>query len=191
MHHSVPILHRRGYFSWARSPIKTESQFCLQYAMWTLAASLSSQLQEIRESLYQCTQKLLESLEGKIEAFLSTEHVQARVLICIYELMRKNHQRGWMSAGRCFRLIQLMRLHEADSPDSIALQKIAWNSEDWVHQEERRRVFWMAYSLDLFISLRGKWPLTLHEYVVRYSAPDKGALTQGFGSAFHMSPRSR
>ena len=166
VHHSVPILHRRNYFFWARSPIKTESQICLQYAIWTLAASLSSQLQDIRESLYQCTQKLLESLEWKDETFLSIEHVQARLLICIYELMRKNHQRGWMSAGRCFRLMQLMRLHEVDDPDNIAPSE-----ENWVHQEERRRAFWMGHSLDLFISTRGKWPLTLHEYVVRQSSP--------------------
>lgn len=135
--------------------------------MWTLAASLSAQSQDIRESLYQSTQKLLESLEWEDETFLSIEHVQARLLICIHDLIRKNHQRGWMSAGRCFRLIQLMQLYEVDAPDNVALRQMAPNAEDWVHQEERRRAFWMAYSLDLFISVRGKWPLTLHEYIVR------------------------
>ncbi|MCJ1473383.1 hypothetical protein MMC13_002034 [Lambiella insularis] len=169
--HSVPILHRRTYFSWARSPIKSESQVCLQYAMWTIAASLASQLQDIRESLYQCTQKLLESLEWKDDIFVNIEHVQARLLICVYELMRTNHQRSWMSAGRCFRLIQLMRLHEVDGPDNVALRKNAPSAEDWVRQEEKRRAFWMAYSLDLFISVRGKWPLTLHEHITTACLP--------------------
>ncbi|MCJ1378977.1 hypothetical protein MMC17_002076 [Xylographa soralifera] len=147
------------------------SQVRLQYAMWTLAASLSSQLQDIRESLYQCAQKLLESLEWMDENFLSIEHVQARLLICIYELMRKDHQRGWMSAGRCFRLMQLMRLHEVDDPENVVRRKSVPNAENWIHQEERRRVFWMAYSLDLFISVRGKWPLTLHEYTTSTCLP--------------------
>lgn len=121
----------------------------------------------MRESLYRCTQKLLESLESEDDTFISIEHVQARILILIYDFMRMNHQRGWMSAGRCFRLIQLMRLHELDSPNSAVRQKIAPNAEDWVQQEEKRRAFWMAYSLDVFISVPGEWPLTLHEHIVR------------------------
>ena len=39
--------------------------------------------------------------------------------------------------------------------------------EDCLQHEEKRRTFWMAYSLDLFLGIRGRWPPTLHEYNVR------------------------
>ncbi|MCJ1333132.1 hypothetical protein MMC10_009826 [Thelotrema lepadinum] len=171
--HSIPILHRRTYFSWATSHVKTESQICLQYSMWTIAASLASQLQDICESLYQCTQRLLDALEGKDKTFHSIEHVQARLLICVYELTRKNHQRGWISAGRCFRLMQLMRLHEIDAPENVVRRKSAPEPDigTWIREEERRRTFWMGYSLDIFISVQGKWPLTLHEHTTSTRLP--------------------
>lgn len=148
--------------------MKSEYQACLQYAMWTMAASLASHLHSIQESLYRHTQKLLESLEWRDGIFLDIEHVQARLLICIYELMSKSHQRAWMSAGRCFRLVQAMRLHEVDCLKNVAGRKnLPIDAEEWIRQEEKRRTFWVAYSLDLFISVRGNWPLTLHEHIVK------------------------
>ena len=148
--------------------MKTESQTCLQYAMWTLAASLASHLQDVRESLYECTSNLLQALESREEEFLNIQHVQARLLICVYELMRQNHHRGWMSAGRLFRLVQLMHLHEIDSPENASRRRSAPGEEDWILTEEKRRAFWMSYTLDLFLSVRGKWPLTLHEHTVSF-----------------------
>lgn len=133
--------------------------------MWTLAASLSAQLQDIRDSLYECTRKSLESLESK-DTVTDLEHVQARVLLLIYDFMRTNHQRGWMSAGQCFRLLQLMRLYEIDSPENVARRNNSMKPESWIRTEEKRRTFWMAYSLDRFISIRCESPLTLNEQVV-------------------------
>jgi len=98
--------------------------------------------------------------------FTEIEHVQARVLLLIYDFMQTNHQRGWMSAGRCFRLLQLMRLYEIDAPDNVARRDNAIEPESWIRTEEKRRTFWMAYSLDRFISIRHSWPLTLNEQVV-------------------------
>ena len=108
---------------------------------------------------------MLESLEAKdsnIE-FTDVEHVQARMLLVVYDFMRTNHQRGWISAGRCFRLVQFMRLCEVDSPENLARRKGPGAVEDWIETEAKRRTFWVAYSLDRFISARHKWPLTLNE----------------------------
>ncbi|KAJ5519542.1 hypothetical protein N7453_001964 [Penicillium expansum] len=132
-HHLAPILHRQRYFLWTRSPTKTEAQVCLQYAMWTLSGSLSSQLQHVCEAFYQHTCNLLE----------------ACILILYYDQMKKSFRRGWTSAGRCIRAIQLMRLFEVDRPQDRV------ESGDWVQKEEKRRAFWVAYSLDIFISLQG------------------------------------
>ncbi|OCL02954.1 citrinin biosynthesis transcriptional activator CtnR [Glonium stellatum] len=165
VHIFVPILHQRQYFSWAKQATKTESRTCLQFAMWTMAASLSAQLEHIRDSLYRDTQQILESLELKDDnlEFTNIEHAQAWLLLAIYEFMRTNYQRGWMSAGRCFRLVQLMRLYEIDK------------QENWIKTEEKRRTFWMAYTLDRLINIRHEWPLTLNEQVIstRLPAPEE------------------
>lgn len=100
--------------------------------------------------------------------FGAIEHAQAQVLLPIYEFMRTDEQKGWMSAGHCFRLLQFMRLYEVDSPDEEARRKSGESSDEWLSAEERRRVFWMAYSLDRFISIRSERPLTLNESMVRH-----------------------
>lgn len=136
--------------------------------MWTLAASLSAQLEHIRESLYEYTCKMLKDSEPKDGGITDIEHVQARILLLIYEFMRTNHYRGWISAGHCFRLLQLMRLYEIDTPENQARRDSEHDPEDWINTEVKRRTFWMAYSLDRFISIRGDWPLTLNEQVVSH-----------------------
>jgi hypothetical protein len=147
--------------------------------MWTLAASLSAQKQNIRESLYECTRKMVEASEPQdgITEFSDIEYVQARILLLIYEFMRTNHQRAWISAGRCFRLLQLMRLYEIDTPENVAGRRSDSDPDAWIKTEEKRRTFWMAYSLDRFMSIRGDLPLTLNKQVVRRSPHDRFYLT--------------
>ena len=121
----------------------------------------------IRFSLDQLTHN------DKAGEFGAIEHAQAQVLLPIYEFMRTDEQKGWMSAGNCFRLLQFMRLYEVDSPDEEARRKSGETSEEWINAEERRRVFWMAYSLDRFISIRDERPLTLSESMVGLLSPIK------------------
>ena len=162
VHAFAPILHQRRYYTWDRQQTKTTSQNFLQNAMWTLATSVSAQFEIVGESLYRDTRRTLELLEledANIES-IDIEQVQACILLAIYEFMRSNFRRGWMSVGRAFRLIQLIRLHEIDVPECVSMQT------DWIETEERRRTFWMAYSLDRFVSIRSGLPLTLSEQVV-------------------------
>lgn len=97
---------------------------------------------------------------------IDIEQVQAWILLTIYEFMRTNYRRGWMSAGRAFRLVQLMRLYEVDVPNTPITQGNATTQQDWIQTEEKRRTFWMAYILDRFVSIRNEWPLTLDEQAV-------------------------
>lgn len=133
--------------------------------MWTIASVSSAQLCHIRESIYDNTRRMLDSLEAQDDRikFVDIEHVQARVLLFVYDFMRTNYQRGWLSAGRCFRLIQLMRLYEIDSPENVAKRQWDAENEDWITTESKRRTLWVAYSLDRFITMRHHWPVTLHE----------------------------
>jgi hypothetical protein len=166
VHLFAPILNRRRYFARAARMGTTTHFVGLQYAMWTLAAWVGSQFKEIQKGLYSHTRALLEDWEVNIMTESAPiELVQAWILLAIYEIMQVNFDRGWLSAGRCFRLVQLMKLHEVDAPTGAAEAGLPH-----VETEERRRTFWMAYSLDRVINLVNQMPLTLNEQVVSQHA---------------------
>lgn len=155
----MPILHPGRYFASRKQQIKTDGQWCLQYAMWTLAASVSAHYQNVGDSLYQHTRRSLETMDSKntkLES-MDLEQVQAWLLLAIHEFMCIDFRRGWMSAGRAFRLIQLCWRHGTDGPDQA--------QGDWIESEQKRRTFWMAYCLDRFVSMRIGSPLTFSETV--------------------------
>ncbi|KAL2813218.1 fungal-specific transcription factor domain-containing protein [Aspergillus cavernicola] len=163
VHLFAPILHHNRYLSWCRDAAMSQARQCLQYAMWAMAASMSVQLEHLRDSLYRHAVHLLESpnaREVRLE-FYHIEHVQASLIVALYEFSRLTFHRGWMSAGQCFRLVQLMKLHEVDRA-----QPGIGPEEPAEEPEERRRAFWMAYILDRFISMRADHPLTFAESII-------------------------
>ncbi|KAK1765988.1 pyrimidine pathway regulatory protein 1 [Phialemonium atrogriseum] len=169
----LPILHQGRYFAWCRQPSTEEHYTCLQYAMWTLAMAMSTQFEHMREMLYTETRHMLEAQDLREQGMgiAYVEQAQAWLLITFYEFLRTNYRRGWISAGRTFRLIQLLRLHDIDSPNGGA----AISGQDWITLEVKRRIFWVAYCLDRFISVRNEWPLTLHEEVICTRLPSAEA----------------
>jgi hypothetical protein len=68
-----------------------------------------------------------------------------------------------MSAGRAFRLIQMMRLYELDvpqTPPTMQLEQYQGQltlqgsvQDDWIDIETKRRTFWLAYTIDRFTSM--------------------------------------
>ncbi|PLB51636.1 fungal-specific transcription factor domain protein [Aspergillus steynii IBT 23096] len=198
VHPFAPILQRWRYHVWAKGK-KTDAQTCLQYAMWTVAASLSAQFQSFRDSLYQETRQMLDTLDMRTPITSSSsstttttsttsslEQAQAWVLVSIYEYMHLSPQQAWMSAGRCCRLVLGMRLYELDDPNNPATMAreqdglplssaFGGGGVDWTGLEEQRRTFWMAYSLDRFISFHNGLPFTLNEGLIttRLPAPEE------------------
>ena len=168
VHPIIPILQKYRYFTWAKHTTGNKHRKCLQYAMWTMAMALSTQFDSMREKIYIETRQMLESLDLQENSMRDAhiEHAQAWILITCYEFLRTKYRRGWISAGRVFRLIQLLRLHEVGNPPNCTAQFNAAPSEDWVTAEEARRTFWVAYCLDRFVSIRNGWPLTLNEEMV-------------------------
>ncbi|KAK2592583.1 hypothetical protein QQS21_009728 [Conoideocrella luteorostrata] len=173
VHPSVPILHQRRYHSWSKLQVKSTARVSLQYAMWTLASLLSGQFQHLQDGFYQETKQMLESLSHGNSgpgSSVDVEVAQTWLLIAIYESMRTYHQHAWMSAGRAFKLVQLMKLHEIDKPKAATC-----NSDiDHVATEEKRRVFWMAYFLDHLFSIGNGLSIRLNEHAIctRLPAPD-------------------
>ncbi|KAK6218925.1 Transcription factor [Colletotrichum tabaci] len=186
VHPFAPILQESRYSSWSKRPDKTKPQICLQYAMWTLAASLSTQFQLERRSLYNEARQLLVALEAENQAnhinpnCVSIEQVQAWILLVIYELTNTdcNYQRGILSAGRAFRLVQMMRLYEVDGPGFEHSGQ--WHDQsDWVNIESMRRTFWLAYTVDRFTSAIDGLPLAFNErqILTRLPAPEVNFLS--------------
>lgn len=121
------------------------------------------------------------------------EQAQAWILVTLYEFIRMNHRRGWTSAGRAFRLVQLMRLYEIDNPNRVPILANGTAQMSWVETEEKRRTFWMAYSLDRFVCVRSGSPLTLHEQVVSFVdiVPVPECIAEVHPPDIHSSSRAR
>ncbi|KAK7745575.1 hypothetical protein SLS53_003075, partial [Cytospora paraplurivora] len=176
------MVQKSRYLSWSRHPSKSKPKACLQYAMWTLAASLSSQFQLLRPDIYTESRRLLQDLESDEHDALCLEQVQAWLLLAIYELTSTTglYQRGMMSAGRAFCLVQLMRLSEVDGSGQTSPKSTLFGGsggqglDDWVETESRRRTFWVAYTIDCLTSVVDGLPLTFHEQQIftRLPAPD-------------------
>ena len=111
---------------------------------------------------------MLETLEledNADEECFHLELAQAWILVAIYEFMQTTFRRAWISAGRAFRFVQLMKLHEIDSLSCLNAGA-SGTSEEWVEAEEKGRTFWMAYCLDRFCCGLKGLSLTLNEQVV-------------------------
>jgi len=134
--------------------------------MWTLASLLSAQFQHLHESLYQETKQLLQSLSigSDDRSSVDTKQIQAWILVATYESIRTHHWQAWMSAGRAFRMVQLMELHKIDDINKAIITDVT--DLGFSETEEKRRVFWMAYWMDHLFSIRNNWPITLTENVV-------------------------
>lgn len=163
VHVFAPMIHQGRYGCWSSQQPKSESKEALQYAMWTLGAAFSAHFQQLAPSLYEETRHILDALEvkGRETDITEIEHLQACLLLAIYEFIHSYDRRSWMRAGYAFRLVQLMRLFELDTPSASIL-----TPSEWVEVEEKRRTFWVAFCLDRFLSIRNRWPLTLIEHLV-------------------------
>ena len=104
---------------------------------------------------------------------IEIEQVQAWGLLAVYEFMRIGYRKAWMSAGRFFRYAVLMKLHNVDGLDGIAAASL--QSLSFIELEERRRTFWMAYTIDHITSLLDRLPLTFDQHVVSKPATVTGS----------------
>jgi hypothetical protein len=154
---------------------------------------MSAQFRSLSDTLYAETRTALARLDSnrieRSQRSPSLEQIQALLLLAHYELLRMDEGTSMVTAGRCFRLIQLARLGEADALEEQGLsgQIVAagtggtsWN-EAFAVSEEMKRTFWVAYCFDRFLSSRHEWPLTLQEDAVR-STPENA-----YGSCLWMA----
>lgn len=151
--------------SWSKKKNKTALRLCLQRAMWSLATHVSAQFQHLQDLLFGDTKRLLQLIAPTPDQqnIQSVELAQILVFIAIYEIQHHALDQAWITAGRAFRMVQLMKLHKIDLP---LLSERSLTARQALEMEEQRRVFWMAYFLDSLLSSHNNAPMSLTERVV-------------------------
>ncbi|KAL4745815.1 hypothetical protein BDW72DRAFT_210977 [Aspergillus terricola var. indicus] len=159
VHPIAPFLHQQRHLSHCEADSSVLARACLRSAMRTVAAAMSAQFRRFADSLYIETSRVVQELDT-IERTPSLEQIQAVLLLAHFELLRMEESRAMVTVGRCFRLIQMARLHDTSQSTN------AGAGGDFVKEEETRRTFWVAYCFDRFLSSRHEWPLTFQEEAI-------------------------
>ncbi|KAL7619527.1 hypothetical protein AAE478_010067 [Parahypoxylon ruwenzoriense] len=165
VHPVVPILNKAKTFKWISDPGNmSDARQCLQCAMWTFATAFSTQFGGFQDVMYARIRFMLDQLDlsSGDSLICHIEHLQSWILITFYEFAKTNYRRGWLSAGRVFRLVQFLKLYDLDGPRPLGSE----SEDDIISLEEKRRTFWVSYCLDRFISVSEGSPMTLNEEVV-------------------------
>lgn len=170
IHPSIPIIHQYRFLAALNLSPNTRPPIVLRYAMWTLAATVSSRYQNLHEPFYGRARKYAELVEmsGHGEKVASTALTQAWILIGIYELKLMYYPRVWLSTGRAVRLAQMLGMHRLDGLNSDLKQTLL-PPRDWIEKEERRRTFWMAFCMDRYATVGTGWPVAIDEEDVSWS----------------------
>lgn len=79
------------------------------------------------------------------------------------------YTRAGMSCARCCRLVHMLGLDKIDSPDADIPVTLG-PPQDWIELEERRRVFWVAFSCDAQSSMATGWPSYINSEDVSLSS---------------------
>lgn len=180
VHPFAPIIHKARYFSWADQDSPSLVRNALRLAMWTLAAAISTQFQNLSHRLYAATRHALHRLDGNDRDLpwttgdIQLEEIQAWLLLAYYEFVRMERHHVLLTAARAFRLVQLTQLHSVDALNP-SMQKDAHGCSPGSPEpgdpmnailEEKRRTFWLAFCFDRFLNAHDSLTFTLQEEVV-------------------------
>jgi hypothetical protein len=80
--------------------------------------------------------------------------LQAMTLTIFQQLTKGVRGRSWRTLGDCIRIAFELRLHQIDQDDAEGAKSATVTSSamEWVSREERRRVWWAIWELDVFAS---------------------------------------
>ncbi|KAH7140002.1 fungal-specific transcription factor domain-containing protein [Dactylonectria estremocensis] len=111
---------------------------------------------------------------------LSVENLQALTIIAFNDIGHGNASKAWSIVGSLTRTVEYLQLSiECDEHDTQPLLKPLTSllpSQQWVEEEERRRVFWSIFNLDRFCSVTTGWNTSLTADDVHRRLPADGDL---------------
>ncbi|KAJ3519923.1 hypothetical protein NM208_g13931 [Fusarium decemcellulare] len=147
----IPIVHPGRYLQAFYGPPVRKPPMCLQYAIWALAAVGHAKYDQYHEVFYRRARQY-----GHGEVFISISHTQAWGLIAFYEAKVMLFTRSTMSGARCVRLCHMIGLDRLDG-DPLGMPPSLGPPLTWAELEERRRVFWGAFSIDAHCCISTGW----------------------------------
>ncbi|KXG50787.1 Transcription factor [Penicillium griseofulvum] len=169
---TMPIIHRPRYFAALTLAPNMRPPICLRYIIWCNAASVSDKYFFLHSHFYQRARKYaeLDEMKGFGENIVSLAHCQTWIFIGTYEFRMIFFPRAWLSVGKAARLALMLGLNRLDGVGLDVKQSIL-PPRDWTEREERRRVFWAAFSTDRYSSVGTGWPILIDENDIRTNLP--------------------
>ncbi|KAJ4391757.1 hypothetical protein N0V93_005377 [Gnomoniopsis smithogilvyi] len=182
-HPLIPILHPARYMQSFYSAPHRRPPMCLQYAVWTIATLGHEKYSHYHDVFHRRCRHYLEEdeLKGDGEHFLTVAHAQAWALVATAEARNMWFTKAAMSASRCIKLLHMMGLHRLDDPNAeFEMMPTILPPKDWIELEERRRVFWGAFSIDSHASISTGWPTLIDaDEVTTHLPSSEEAFNQG------------
>ncbi|KAL4881545.1 fungal-specific transcription factor domain-containing protein [Aspergillus karnatakaensis] len=171
-HNFVPVIHRPRFMAAMDFAPNSRPPACLQYIVWCHAAATSEKYSNLHSLFYQRARKYaeLDQMKGLGESVLTLAHCQTWLLIGCYEYKMMFFPRAWLSTGVAARLAVMLGLHRLDG-DGLEVKQCLPPPRDWTEKEERRRVFWMTFSIDRYASIGTGWPTCIDERDIMTNLP--------------------
>ncbi|KAL3461894.1 hypothetical protein BJX64DRAFT_150205 [Aspergillus heterothallicus] len=111
---------------------------------------------------------------------LHVENLQALTIVCFEDIGSGRLSRAWPIVGSLTRTVEYLQLSvESEHHDTGPLlqpRPCLPPAEDWIEEEERRRVFWTIFNLDRFCSVTTGWNTSLTSNDVHRRLPADGGL---------------
>ncbi|KAK3342130.1 hypothetical protein B0T25DRAFT_594390 [Lasiosphaeria hispida] len=89
--------------------------------------------------------------------------LQAGILVTFYQLTQSVRSRSWKKLGDCIRYAYDINLHivDANHEPTPAGERSTVNTKRWALLEERRRVWWAVWEMDVFASTIRRLPTAI------------------------------
>jgi len=157
------------------------ARVCLRLAIRTSATAFSAQYRDVGERLYLETLQSLENLESNEHTLpwgvknFQIEHIQAWLLLAIYEYMHMDIRQASSAISRALRLIQRCRLGDLDASGVLmqdGSQDTSATKDGFAIMEEKRRTFWLAFCFERLLNTQDDLNRVLPEEMVSFCLGD-------------------
>ncbi|KAK3694776.1 hypothetical protein B0T22DRAFT_81459 [Podospora appendiculata] len=173
VHRWFPIISKKrmtlGIALWEGGPDLAMLFLAMKLVSWSPVGGIST----ADSGIYVAAKRFLALLESS--GTVSLLHLQAMVLVALYEVGHGIYPAAWMSVAMCARYADLIGI-PSFKESSLMLGSVA----TWTEAEERRRVWWAIYILDRYVCLGNKKRFAMPEPDDHLSLPvDDDAWDQG------------
>lgn len=143
----LPIVYKKGFFFSLLSPwTQRQTELSLLTLCMKLCNTPPSEDESPNNLLYRTAKNFHYEVEKA--GMLSTQVLQAGLLIALYEMGHAMYPAAYLTVGACSRYGLAMGIHKSCSPTSAAGEEEMHGQRSWNEVEEKRRVWWAVLIFD-------------------------------------------